>query len=198
MAADSVDKTKLITAPAVEPVSVSEAKSHLRVDTSTDDTLIGTYITAAREVVEEMIWQRLVTQTWDVFWDTWPQRLRLPHGPLQSVTGVYYTPEGGAEQTYSAANYLVDIYNIPGEVVILRTAQLPTASLQERNGVRVRFVCGYGLAAAVPQRYKQAILLLVGHYYENRESVIVGQASVSQLPQGVAALLRGERAWSAL
>ena len=111
---------KLITAPATEPVTSTEAKSHLRVDTTADDTLIGTLITAARQHVEAHLRRALITQTWELVTDAFPvgDVLRLPLPPLVSVTSIKYTDEDGAESTFSSGLYVVDTDSTKGRVVL--------------------------------------------------------------------------------
>ena len=183
---------KLITAPATEPVTSTEAKSHLRVDTTADDTLIGTLITAARQHVEAHLRRALITQTWELVTDAFPvgDVLRLPLPPLVSVTSIKYTDEDGAESTLSSGLYVVDTDSTKGRVVLKNGETWPSVTLAAANGVRVRYVAGYGEASAVPRPIRQAILLLIGTMYENRESVLVAQGvTVAQLPFGVDALL---------
>lgn len=191
------DKLVLFAAPTVEPVSRAEAKAQLRVDFDDDDDLIDALIVAAREAAELIARRAFVNQTWDLYLDALPDgsRLDLPKPPLVSVTGVYYTPEGLAEATLSTTNYAVDNRGEPGGVVLKSGQSWPAATLEVVNGVRVRFVAGYGTAAAnVPERYRQAIKLLVGHLYENREDVVVGQGlTIDTLPQGALWLLGFDR-----
>lgn len=183
---------KLITAPAAEPVSTSEAKSHLRVDTTADDTYIGTLITVARQNVESHLRRALISQTWEVVLDAFPAGvIRLPKPPLASVTSIKYTDDEGNESTYSSANYVVDTDTEPGRVVLKSGQTWPAVTLAAVNGVRVRYVAGYGAAGSnVPQAIRQAILLVIGSLYENREDVLVAQGvSIGVLPFGVVALL---------
>ena len=183
---------KLITAPAAEPVSTSEAKSHLRVDTTADDTYIGTLITVARQNVESHLRRALISQTWEVVLDAFPAGvIRLPKPPLAWVTSIKYTDDEGNESTYSSANYVVDTDTEPGRVVLKSGQTWPAVTLAAANGVRVRYVAGYGAAGSnVPQAIRQAILLVIGSLYENREDVLVAQGvSIGVLPFGVVALL---------
>ena len=183
---------KLITAPAAEPVSTSEAKAHLRVDTTADDTYIGTLITVARQNVESHLRRSLINQTWEVVLDAFPAGvIRLPKPPLASVTSIKYTDDDGVEATYSSDNYVVDSDTEPGRVVLKSGQTWPAVTLAAANGVRVRYVAGYGAAGSnVPQAIRQAILLVIGSLYENREDVLVAQGvSIGVLPFGVVALL---------
>src|SRR5512139_1421702 len=79
---------KLITAPTSEPVTLAEAKLQCRVDISTDDTLIGNLITAAREWCEAHDWRVYMPQTWELYLDDWPtlSTVEIPKPPLQSIT----------------------------------------------------------------------------------------------------------------
>lgn len=183
----------MITGPAVEPVSVNEAKAHLRVDISDDDALIDGLITAARTHVEQNLKRALVAQTWELVLDSFPAVgfIRLPLPPLASVTSIQYTSLAGVEATLSADSYLVDTDREPGCIVLKHSASWPAVELREVGGVRVRYVAGYGSTAGdVPRGIRQAILLLVGSMYENREETLVAQGvTVMRLPFGMEMLL---------
>lgn len=174
---------KLYSAPATEPVSVAEAKTHCRVDTSADDTYIGGLITTAREHVEELLGRALITQTWDMVLDAFPSvsEIKLPRPPLVSVTSITYTNSSNVASTFAAANYYVDTYAEPGRVKLMDGKSWPADTLRTLSGVVIRYQAGYGAAAAVPGWAKQAILLLVGDLYENREDTIIG-SGISALP----------------
>lgn len=190
-------KLVVATAPAIEPVTIAEAKAQCRIDIADDDILLSGYITAARQYCELASRRAFVAATYDLYLNDWPvgDVIRLPRPPLLSVTGVYYTDEDGTEATFAASNYIVDTADEPGQVALKSGASWPAVTLQAVNGVRVRYVAGYGTSAtAVPQQYQQAILLLVGHWYENREAVLAAQGfSVTELPLGVRSLLSIDR-----
>lgn len=179
--------TSVITAPVLEPVTLSEAKLHLRVDTTTDDTLITALIAAARETIEERVGMALLTQTRDAYAPAFPAEtvLTLPYGPLQSVTGVYYTEtDSSSELTFAAASYLSQTWR---NAIVLKSGYAwPTDAT-----MRVRYVCGYTSAGLIPQRLRQALLLLVGHWYENREATQTG--ALKEIPWAVEALINLER-----
>lgn len=189
--------SKLITPPAEEPVSLAEARLHCRVDIDDDDDLIARLIQAAREVCESRSNRAFVTQTWEVSlpgfvrrdpspgftWETallYPGggAINLPRSPLQSVTSVTYVDFAGNPQTVSALTYQVSgVGTVSGGAVqALYGLSWPAARYQPES-VRVRYVAGYGAAGAVPAAAKQAILLLVGHWYANRETVVIGTIS---------------------
>ena len=185
-----------VTAPTVEPVLLEEAKNHLRVDIQEDDPLIDAYIQAARQWCEAFTRKAFITQTWDVYFDAWPdgRAIWFPKPPLQSVTSVKYTDEDGIKSTLSSSDYIVST-GTPGLATLKASADWPSDTLQAADGVVVRFVAGFGDAAEnVPEQVRQSIRLLLGHMYENRETVVVGTISTS-LPFAVEALLWPQRHW---
>lgn len=163
----------------------------MRVDTTADDTYIGTLITVARQNVEAHLRRALISQTWELVLDGFPAGgVRLPKPPLVSVTSIKYTNDAGVEATVSSGDYLVDADSEPGRVALKTGKTWPAVTLQEVAGVRVRYVAGWANAAAVPAAIRQAVLLVCGSLYENREDVIVAQGvSIGRLPFGVEALL---------
>lgn len=164
-----------ITAPAVEPLTIAEAKLHCRVDGSDEDALITALIVAAREQAEHETGRALVTQTWELVHDEFPEAFVLRRAPIQSVTSIKYLDDAtGAEQTLDPADYLLDKDSEPGYVVPAYGKAWP-ATWPVPNAVRVRYVCGYGLAAAVPVAIKQWMLLAIGTMYAQRETFVTGQ-----------------------
>jgi len=175
----------VISAPAEEPVTVSQVKSHLRIDISDDDTLLGLYITAARLIAEDSLKMRLITQTIDITTDVWPGKLyfELPIYPVQSITSVKYYAEDSTEYTLSSANYVVDVTKRPARIVLKNSYTWPSLTLRVANGVIIRAVVGFGAAATVDERIKHGIKLIVGEMYENRENTVIAQGvSISELP----------------
>jgi uncharacterized phiE125 gp8 family phage protein len=160
---------RLIVAPTTEPVSLQEAKDQVRQSLTTDDTLITGLIVAARIAAEQELRRALLPQTWELTLDHFPNAIRLDNAPLISVDSVKYLDDTGTLQTLSPASYIVDDKSEPAWLQPAYTYDWPT-TYPEINAVRVRFQCGYASAAAVPQAIKQWILLMVGHYYENREA----------------------------
>lgn len=181
----------LVTGPAIEPIALAEAKLHLRVDDTADDNLITALITVARERVEHITRRALITQTWDLKLEDWPSgdELRIPLPPLQSVTSVKYLDQDGAESTMDSADYIVDTASEPGRIVLAWDATWPSSTtLYPANPITVRFVAGYGDAGSdVPQAIRQAMLLMIGEWYENRENA--GEARLQQISLSAEALL---------
>ncbi len=189
---------RLITPPAIEPVTLVEAKAHCRVDHTEDDARILAYIAAARNDCEEWTARAFVTQTWELVVDEFPNNeIMIPKPPLQSITSIKYDDGDGVETTLGTTEYEVDAVSQPGWVVPVTTGW-PSSTWEGINAVRIQFVAGYAptndspedLASNVPASIKHAILLQVGQYYDNREDIVVGTV-INKLPVGgVEALLR--------
>lgn len=174
------------SAPASEPITLTEAKAHLRVTDANDDTYITSLISAARNVAENETQRRFITQTWDGYLDSWPDcsEIYIPLAPLQSVTYLKYKNTAGVLTTLVAnTDYVVDTASEPGRIALAPSVfAWPVLQLYSIQGVQLRFVCGYGAAANVPADIKQAILQILGHMYENRETVNIGNM-VTEMPQ---------------
>ena len=179
----------LITAPTVEPISLSEARLHLKIDddNTSDDTLIQMLIKAAREQAEHETRRRLITQTWDMVLDAFPadgESIQL-HSSLsgaQSITSVTYLDTSGVVQTFSSASYTLDAQTLPGYVFPDEDVAWPSDVADSANAVKVRVVVGYGDAGSdVPAPIRQWILMQLGALYRNREAFMAGVA-VADLP----------------
>lgn len=165
-----------LTFAAEEPVSLDRAKLHLRQDETDDDDLIRALVTAARKWCEVRLRQCLVTASWRLSLDGFPcgaGMIELPRPPLRSVTSVKYYDAANVERTVSSTYYDVDVASRPGRLVPAWGYTWP-ATYPRLNAVNVEFSAGYGDADDVPETIRQAILLLVGHWYANREAVAVG------------------------
>lgn len=190
----------LVTAPAEEPLTVAEAKLHVKAGDDEDD-LIDTLITAARELAESYTHRFFVTQTWDERlrdFPSWQDAIAVPGPPLQSVTSVTYVDPGGATQTWSPSLYLVDnpqgAHARPGRLEPV-FGQIYPVTRRQLNAVTIRFVAGYGAASAVPGGLKAAMKLLIGNWWRNREAGQIIRGSADVLPFGVEALLWPFKAW---
>jgi uncharacterized phiE125 gp8 family phage protein len=111
------------------------------------------------------------------------------------VTAITYTDETGVTATLAPSTYVVDPDSEPGRIVLARGKSWPAVTLATAGAIKVTFKAGYGdTAASVPQRIKQTLLLLIGHWYENREPVVVGNYS-TQLPFTLEVLLAQDRVY---
>ena len=180
------------TAPGTVPLSLTETKLHLRVDGTADDSLITALIAAARDYTETTTNRSLINQTFYYYLHDWPagNHIKLPRPPLVSVTSVAYTDDDGSTTTWGTANYYVDTTNTPGLVVLNEDYDWPDDDLRATNAIKVTYVAGYGTAGTlVPQAIRQAMLMAIGHWYENREYAVTTGAVPKALPLAVDALL---------
>ena len=180
----------LTSGPLAEPLSVTEAKAYLRVDHADEDTLIASLVTAARLHTEVALGRRLITQDWSLFFDAWPHSkiVEIDLGPIQAVTQISTFAEDATETIFGSENYFADLVSDPGRIVRNGGATWPAPGRQI-NGIKITFTAGYGDAAGdVPEPLRQALLLLVAHWYERREPVILGETAI-QVPETVQSLL---------
>lgn len=171
----------VITAPATEPVTLAEARLHLKVDSTDDDTLISALITAARQQAEHRTGRALITQTLEKVLDAFPSDIELPMPPAIAITSVKYINTSGTEQTLDTDQYSLDKDSEPGWLTPAYGVAWP-ATYSVPNAVRVRYTAGYGAAAAVPQSIKSWMLMAIGTMYDHRATMIVG-AAVSEVPR---------------
>lgn len=193
-----VPRLRVTSAPAVEPLSVADAKSHIEVYDTGKDSLIGSLITAARVYCEQIQNRAYITQTLELTLDDWPSNsgpIVLPMPRLQSVTSVKYTPDGGAETTLSPSLYIVDTKSEPGRIVLKTDEEWPSDDLQPVNGITIVYKAGYGDAAAnVPATVIHAIKFLVGAWFEQR-AALADQSSgnVMEVPMAFWSLIAIDR-----
>ena len=192
---------KLNTAPTVEPIDLAKAKTHLRIDLDDEgeNQLIEDYIEAARLECERFQNRSYITQTWELWLDNWPGSgtIELKRPPVQSVTSVKYYDTSDTEATFSSDDYFVDTKDQYSPRLVLGYGKSwPSTTLRPANGVCVTYVTGYGDSGDdVPGNLKSAVLLMLGHFYENREAVIAGGGGATEMPLGVKALLSLERVY---
>lgn len=190
---------QLVFPPAEEPVSLAEAKLHLRVDFSDDDALITSLISAARQAAETITGRQFVTARWKLVLDRFPgpSRMGVPAGlpfslpghaillpkcPVQSVFAIQHLDMAGFTQTMPPAEYTVDTACEPARVTPVFGRIWPIA-LPQIGAVSVTFDAGYGPAASVPEGLKSWIKLRVGSLYAHREEVaLLTRGSVAPLP----------------
>ncbi len=167
----------LVTAPALEPVSLEEAKRRIRVgsDVTSEDEDISASIAAARRAVERETGRALITQTWEGRLDGFPggMEIPLPYPPLQSVSSVQYVDTDGNLQTLATTEYTVDTTGVSGRIFLQWGKSWPWTRA-EPNAVRIQFKAGYGPAAAVPEDLRAEIWAKVGDYFAHREKHITG------------------------
>ena len=181
----------LVTAPTTEPLSLTEAKAQLRLDSDADDRLIQLLITAAREWVEGQTKRALVSQVWDQTMDgNWPwkhggPRIELEKNPVISIGSITYATGASPNPTLAASQYTSVTRNHGSYIVPAYGITWPTVrSVPE--AVTVRFTAGY---TTVPKPLVHAIAMLVTHWYENREVIETQARQINMVPYSVEALI---------
>jgi uncharacterized phiE125 gp8 family phage protein len=180
----------LTSGPALEPVSLAEAKAHLRIDSATDDTLIQSLIVTSRLHIEAALGLSLITQSWSWMLDRWPQgqRVALPLRPVQSIIHIKLWRRDGVSETLPASAFLFDGQGNPPRLFPLGLVPIAEPELPI-NGIEIAFTSGFGGAALdVPATIRHALLLLIAHWYEHREPVEVA-LPVNAVPTMVSELL---------
>lgn len=168
------------------PVTLDEAKDHLRVVTTDEDQYINALCLAATDFAEKFQNRTFVSRPRTMVLDAFPTVIRPPYPPLVSVTTLNYVDSDGATQTLSSSNYRVDAITEPGRITVAYNLSWPDIR-SVTNAVTITYVAGYGKAAAVPDDVKAAIKLIVGHLYEHRESV--SEITLNEVPGSAKSLL---------
>ena len=190
---------QLVTPPTQEPVSLIDAKLHLRVDFDEDDTLIASLISAARQAAETLTGRQFTTARWKQVLDCFPgpslmgvpagqafslpgHAILLPKCPLQSVVSINYLDMASVLQTMPASTYTVDAACEPARITPV-FGQIWPICLPQIGAVSVTFDAGYGDASSVPEGIKCWIKLRVGSLYVHREEVaLLNRGRIEALP----------------
>lgn len=182
----------MITPPAGDPVSVEEAKDNSRVEVGDEDALIAGLISSGTQVAEAFTRRQLITSTLELALDGFPSGdtpIELPKPPLQSITSIKYIDRDGVEQTLTG--FQEDTSTEPGRVAPAFDESWPDTR-EVLNAVKIRYVAGFGAAAAVPNGIKVAIQQMVSGWFENREATSV--LRITETPMSAEHLMRPHRA----
>lgn len=206
-----IPKLQLVTAPANQAISTDNAKNFLRIDGTDDDALVAIQVKAATRRLEQLVDQKFITQTWDIFYDNVPHKikdqwwdgtreghinqmigevreLKLPIGPVQSVTGVYTYDEDDVEYIFASTNYSVDTAGPQGRIALKLGQTWPTTVLRPVNGFKVRAVVGMSADEnGLPEDIKEAIKQFTAIIYEHRGD------EMPKIPPAVSMLLEPYR-----
>lgn len=206
--------SKIVTPPSTEPVTLDEAKAHLRIEVAADDSLITDMIKAARELVEKETNLALITQTWGLYMDSWGTQnqsyagyietehwsglsgysatpykqkgIELPKSPIISIDSIKIYADDNSFTTFDSANYYLS-NEFPAQVYLKNNVS-PPAGTRVKDSIVIQYQAGYGNAGAVPFSLKIAIKQIVAGWYENREAFVVGTIS-EELPLSVKRIL---------
>lgn len=162
---------KIINPPVIEPITLDEAKQHLRVDGNDDDILIMSLIKQAREYCENYQNRKYITQTLELVLDSFPQGNAIIFyncSPVQKVESIKYYDANRQEYLFDENNYISDLDGFVGRAVLNRGKHWPTLELQSVNAVRVRLIAGYGdTPDKVPETVKWAMILQMKLLYDD-------------------------------
>ena len=182
---------QLITGPASEPITLSEAKAYARVDTSADDMVLNDLIGGMRSLFERSTGLILMHQTWELVFDYWPMQsvgrriATFPLRPISSVSSVVVDGGAVSETTFPSSDYSVDSSVFPPRLIEAEGAQWPAPQLSY-GGIKINFQAGFGASAAsVPSDIKMVLLCMVSEAYERR-----GETSPSALVPGLDTMLK--------
>lgn len=183
----------LVTAPAASPLTLAEAKAQMRVEHTDDDTIIQRLIDAAVAFVDVTgaLGKAMITQTWAQWVGMVPGTVQLMLGPVQSVTAIKYYDTDGVLQTATLSDF--DVFGTPTSTTVSPKSGKSWPVAQNRPyAIRIEYVIGYGDAASdVPQTVRHALMMLVAHWYENREGT--QERALSDVPYGFNELIGIER-----
>lgn len=183
----------LLEGPLVEPVSLAEMKSHLRVATSDEDGLIENLIVAARLIIEAASGCALISQRWRIALDQWPDDgiIRLPLAPLISCDAVRLYSDATTSTTLPPGDIYIDRLATPPRVVVLT---IPPSPGRASGGIEIDVTVGFGTAASSPpENLRQAVRLLAARWFERRGDDPFEQAD-QPLPREISTLIAPHRA----
>lgn len=212
---------RLVTAPSLEPVTVAQAKKHLRLEIADDDEYVGDVITAARMYFERATNRSLNTQTWRLTLDDFPpycdqrgtisypflregffatpfdfvdgttQVIRLPMGQVQSVTSITYLDTSGASTAFT--NYRLDNSENIARLVPAYNYEWP-ATRGDIASVTIDYVTGYGaLATDVPGDIRHAIKTLIAYWYDGDRAAVLASSVTHPADHALEAVISSYR-----
>ena len=185
---------KRIVKPAVFPVTLEEAKANARIEHSEEDLLIQGMLEAASEHCERIQSKAYGLQSWQAAFEHFPlfPKVLLRKAPFHSLKKFYYLNALSQEVLFQeGTDFMVDDTGLFARIILLDGFSFPTDPASG-NCFRVEFDCGNDVMSDVDRTARQAILMLVAHWYDNRGTVIVGAVS-KEMEFAVHALLGPDR-----
>ena len=177
-------------ATIIEPVTTSEAKAHLHLTSNDEDTYIASLLSVARVGLEVATGRSFVEKTFKAYLDNFSinDEILLTPAPLASIISIRYYDKDGVQQTLSSVEYQVDTISTPGKIKLDYDSSWPMT--EERiNAIEIEFKAGHKTGNPLPEPIKQAILLMVHHFYENRSELMQSNFKVEQMPKATEYLI---------
>ena len=179
---------KVVTPATSNPITLTEAKTHLKVDTTADDTFITNLIKSATSSAQEYTNRFFIATTIQQVGDKWEDISNLLKSPVASVTNIKYVDTSGSLQTLSTDVYFVDDVNKPARIGLKPNQSYPEI-IDRLNAVQVNYVVGLATGSdEVDEGIRQALLLTIGNWYQNRQAVVTGTIA-TELPMNAKFLL---------
>ena len=184
----------LVTPPAAEPLTLSEVKAQLRVEHNDDDTLIARLIQTAVDYIDVVgtLGKAMISQTWGEWIAPNPSTVLLSLGPVQSVSAIKFYDTDNVLQTATLSDFFV--LGTKGKTIIRpKPSKAWPTTFDRDDAIKIEYVIGFGGSPSdVPQTVRHGLMMLVAHWYENRENELIGTSSKT-LPHGFEALMDYER-----
>ena len=177
-------RIQVVTPPTTEPLTLSEVKSHLRIDGNYDDALLNSCITSARMFFESQCEISIASQELLLALDSFDDIVYLPRGPVQSVEDISYSDTQNNTQTL--ADWIEDLVSNPARITPAFSQSWP-ATAEVVNAVQVSYTAGYSTAELVPKLLKSGMLFYVAHLYENRSAVT--DSDLKEVPMAVESII---------
>jgi uncharacterized phiE125 gp8 family phage protein len=194
-------KAAIVTPPSFEPVTLTEARTHLIIPSGQTD-YITSLIKTSRIMVERYLNRSLMLQTWKAYADYWCKEFYLPYAPLLAVSSLKYYDQDATLQPLSSSNYFVSTVDEPGELEFVFNFTGPTLQEGRPNAIEIQFTSGYSSSlteatqqAAVPEPIKHAMKVLMTDMHEHRGQYVIGNYS-SKLPNFVIDLIHPYRLYN--
>ena len=178
--------TTIKTAATKNSLTLAEVKEHLRLELSevTENDSLLTLIRTSEKIAQDYTGRKFISQTIYYYLPEWPSSdyIRLPYGNLQTIDRITYWDSNESSSAFAATYWYSDTDSDPGRAVLRYGEEWPTATLDSRNPIRVQYICGYGKdPSSVPEPIRQAMKIIIGNLYVNRESGEIPQVSKTLL-----------------
>lgn len=197
---------RILSQPVSEPITLADARAHLRIiaygspESHPDDAYVTQLISEAREWVEKHLNRSLATKTIEFYANEFKEKYELSLLPIQSVDSITYLADDNTIKTVGASVYKFKAYESAAKLILASNQHLPTDLIGEEDAITITVTAGYTNGTSpdtypLPHPIKAAMLLIIGHLYENRQEDVLGNTRISfnSLPMGVYNLLQPYR-----